>query len=563
MTKLIDKMKTYTYLIGIILVGSLLAVSISCKRETPKVIPTVTLTSPTNITANSATSGGSVTADGGDQVTARGVCWSSTNATPTISDSKTSDGTGTGSFSSSISGLTQGTTYNIRAYATNSVGTGYSSAATFNTLALAPTLTTTDLSAVTATSFNSGGNITNDGGSPVSARGVCWSINQNPTVSDSKTSDGTGTGIFTSTVTGLTPGTTYYVRAYATNTIGTTYGNQLTTKTSVVVPTLTTTAASSVTSTTASSGGNITSDGGGSITARGVCWSTTTSPTTASSKTSDATGTGVFTSNINGLIANTTYYVRAYATNSAGTAYGSEVSFKTLAGLPTLITTAVNSITNTTATSGGNISSDGGATITGRGVVWSINQNPTTTDSKTADATGTGVFTSLITGLTAGTNYYVRAYATNNAGTAYGNQVTFTTTTSAAGEVIYYGISADEIVSAEYILANFTKATGPVGSPTGRLFTFALTFNTYRFWAIQDFPNTGDRVIGAVKFPFGEVVFMQPESPFYSYYQLDPEPSSQPIQYGKLDINGIKYRLYRTALAFSSSTNQFKVYSFY
>lgn len=85
----------------------------------------MTLTAATNITANSATAGGTVTSDGGDLVTARGVCYSSTNATPTITDSKTADGTGTGSFASSLSGLTQGTTYNIRAYATNFVGTEY------------------------------------------------------------------------------------------------------------------------------------------------------------------------------------------------------------------------------------------------------------------------------------------------------------------------------------------------------------------------------------------------------------------------------------------------------
>jgi len=81
--------------------------------------------------------------------------------------------------------------------------------------------------------------------------------------------------------------------------------------------------------TTATSGGNITSDGGAAVTARGVCWATTSTPTTANSKTTDGTGTGSFTSSLTNLSANTTYYVRAYATNSAGTAYGSQVSFIT------------------------------------------------------------------------------------------------------------------------------------------------------------------------------------------------------------------------------------------
>lgn len=94
-------------------------------------------------------------------------------------------------------------------------------------------------------------------------------------------------------------------------------------------PTLTTTAISLITNTTASSGGVITSDGGASVTARGVCWNTSTGPTTANSKTTNGTGTGTFTSSITGLTAATDYYVRAYATNSAGTAYGDERVFQT------------------------------------------------------------------------------------------------------------------------------------------------------------------------------------------------------------------------------------------
>ena len=79
-----------------------------------------------------------------------------------------------------------------------------------------------------------------------------------------------------------------------------------------------------------SSGGTVGADGGAAVTARGVCWSTTTNPTIANSKTTDGTGTGIFTSAITGLTSGTTYYVRSYATNSAGTTYGPEVIFTTL-----------------------------------------------------------------------------------------------------------------------------------------------------------------------------------------------------------------------------------------
>ena len=132
----------------------------------------------------------------------------------------------------------------------------------------------------------------------------------------------------------LTSGTTYTYRVYSNNAVGNslTYSNELTitTKSIINLPTLTSTALSLITSSTAVSGGNISSDGGASITAKGVCWSTSTNPTIAlSTKTTEGTGAGLFTSNIIELPANTTFYVRAYATNSVGTAYGNELIFST------------------------------------------------------------------------------------------------------------------------------------------------------------------------------------------------------------------------------------------
>ncbi|MEI7727887.1 MAG: FISUMP domain-containing protein, partial [Bacteroidota bacterium] len=183
------------------------------------------------------------------------------------------------------------------------------------------------------------------------------------------------------------------------------------------------------TQTTATGGGEVTSDGGAIVTARGVCWSISPNPTTADSHTSDGSGTGTFVSNLTGLTPNTPYYVRAFATNSGGTAYGNEVQFSTLpnATLAVVTTSAATNITETTATSGGNVSSDGGATVTARGVCWNTTPNPTLANSHTSDGAGTGVFVSNLTGLTANTPYFVRAYATNSVGTAYGNEQTFAT----------------------------------------------------------------------------------------------------------------------------------------
>jgi uncharacterized protein (TIGR02145 family) len=142
--------------------------------------------------------------------------------------------------------------------------------------------------------------------------------------------------VLTFSDTGLTPSTTYTYRVYAFNAVGNslTYTNEVTLTTTAILalPTLTTTAASSITQTTATSGGNISSDGSSAITARGVVWSTSANPTIAlTTKTTDGTGTGAFSSNITGLMTNTTYYIRAYATNSQGTAYGNVFSFTTQA----------------------------------------------------------------------------------------------------------------------------------------------------------------------------------------------------------------------------------------
>ncbi len=208
-------------------------ISFNCQKDTSTPngttsLPTVTTTAVTSITSTSVLSGGNVSSDGGETVTARGVCLS-TSQNPTVANNKTNDGTGTGSYSSSITGLTANTIYYVRAYATNSIGTGYGNQLSFTTslLSTTPTLTTSSITIITNTSSYSGGNITSDGGATVTARGVCWSTSQNPTIANNKTTDGTGTGNYTSSLTGLAPNAIYYVRAYATNSIGTGYGNQL------------------------------------------------------------------------------------------------------------------------------------------------------------------------------------------------------------------------------------------------------------------------------------------------------------------------------------------------
>ncbi len=197
------------------------------------------------------------------------------------------------------------------------------------------------------------------------------------------------------------------------------------------MPALSTFGISEISETAAKSGGNIISGGGAAITARGVCWSIATTPTIADNKTFDGTGEGSFVSNLSGLSEGKTYSVRAYATNSVGTAYGNTISFSTSEllkpVLPSITTTPVTSISLVAAKSGGNITSDGGATILARGVCWSLDTVPVIWDSRTMDGAGPGPFLSDLAGLTSGTTYYLRAYAINSAGTSYGDVYSFTT----------------------------------------------------------------------------------------------------------------------------------------
>ena len=195
---------------------------------------------------------------------------------------------------------------------------------------------------------------------------------------------------------------------------------------------LSTSAATSITANTAQIGANIVSNGGDPITKSGVCWAIHSGPTVGDSITTDGVLSGQYTSSLNNLACNTTYYVKAYAINAIGTGYGNEVNFTTSKGLATLSTVAISNSVALSATSGGNIISDGGYSVTARGVCWSATPHPTIANFSTVDGTGTGTYASTLTPLASQTMYYVRAYATTSFGTAYGNELAFSAASSAS-----------------------------------------------------------------------------------------------------------------------------------
>jgi len=174
-----------------------------------------------------------------------------------------------------------------------------------------------------------GGNVTDDGGAVVTARGICWGTASSPTMDDNFKSSGTGTGSFTCTIEGLNPNTPYYARAYAQNSVGIAYGNEIEFVTGIGTPEVTTGQVSGVSATNAICGGEIISDGGDPITEKGICWSTATDPDINDPHAPASTGSETFSCSMTGLSNGTKYYVRAYARNSAWTVYGEQVTFNT------------------------------------------------------------------------------------------------------------------------------------------------------------------------------------------------------------------------------------------
>ncbi len=401
----------------------------------PPTLPTLTTRAAWYINGTTVSTGGHISDDGGEPVTTRGMVWSTVSGfrPDTVQVNRTAQtGSGIGYFTTGLSGLQRGTTYYMRAYAVNAVGTAYGNELSFTTLDFVSLTTLEPAASSTGTSAVGGGTIQSNGGARITNVGVCWSTGHNPTVSlhTKTTYDRLSGDTFRSTLTGLLPVTTYYVRAYAVNNQGVAYGNEVSFTTPAILPTITTNYVVPITKSSVVTGGNITDDGGAEVTARGVVWSTNSNfdpDTVVVNKSVDGFGTGNFSSTITGLNMSISYYIRAYATNSVGTVFGNQVSVTIFPTAPRLITLEVTDVGGYTAGSGGEITSDGGAAVTLKGVCWSTHTNPTIDDSRTYNGSGTDTYTSNITGLTPNTLYYVRAYAINKIGVAYGLERTFLT----------------------------------------------------------------------------------------------------------------------------------------
>jgi hypothetical protein len=242
------------------------------------------------------------------------------------------------------------------------------------------TLSTVYTNAITELSFQQAklnGDLSNSGGKVILAKGFCWSTTPNPTESNATVVSGNNTGTFVYAATGLLPNTTYYVRAFATSTSGTAYGQEVSfTTLALTKATVSTGTVAAISSTSATATGQVNQTGGSPNSATGFCWATTPNPTLADSTLTLGAGSADFITTISNLTPNTTYYLRAYATNAQGTSYGNAQEFTTTTlQLASLSATTVTSVLYTTATSSGQVITDGGTTVTQRGVCYGIQPN--------------------------------------------------------------------------------------------------------------------------------------------------------------------------------------------
>lgn len=398
----------------LVMIACLLFFSVQAQPPDPRdndtLAPSVNTAAILQITTNSALVGGSISKDGGAPILEKGIVFSATNNNPTLNDTQIAMGTGIASFSQTISGLTGGTTYYVRAYATNIVGTGYGAVVVFTTASSPPIVSTEEISSIGNTSATVGGNVSLSGGATVNERGIVYSItNTTPTINDTKVQIGSGTGVFSQSITGLSVGVLYHVRAYAINSAGTNYGNVMSFISSGA--SVSSDQPSAVSSSSATLGGVVSSVGGSAVTERGIVYVMGSDiPTLNNTKIVMGLGIGNFSQSITQLSPGTLYSARAFATNNAGTNYGAVQRFTTQ--------TTVNSITRT------------GAVRTSTNLVsFSVVFAQSISGLKMSNfsLTGSGLTGSFITSVVgSGTSYTVTVFAGSGTGTLGLNLITST-----------------------------------------------------------------------------------------------------------------------------------------
>lgn len=300
------------------------------------ILPTLTTDSIGNITLKSVKLYGNITDDGETPILKRGFCIS-TNPTPTTLDSTFNTGDGMGTFNLVVIKLKVGTKYNVRAFATNAMGTSYGKELIFSTLEYKlPQIHTNEVSDVGLDVVTLSGNVTDLGRGELTERGIVISKTTKPTIEDLKfKSSITDIGEYKIVVTKLEVNTKYYVRAYTQNEAGIVYGNETNFSTlDYTSAKVTTNDIADISFKTARIGGEVIDEGNTSVSEKGVVIGREKSPTISDRKLIYGKGLGGYMVVVNELIPNSTYHIRSYAINSKGIVYGDDRSFRTLDDTP-------------------------------------------------------------------------------------------------------------------------------------------------------------------------------------------------------------------------------------
>jgi hypothetical protein len=393
------------------------------------------------------------------------------------------------SFSGKVRGLSGSTEYYVAAFATNVAGTSYGESKWLKTLSGLGEVRTLDPVNIKAESVICGGNILDAGEGVITERGVFYSTSPLTASNTTKTKVASTmtTDSFTCILNNLERETLYYVQAYAnTEDFGMFTGEQKTFTTTSGKVTISSFEIQNIGYTNALLHAEITEEGEAPVTLRGFCYAVGIDlPTIDNDTIISGNGLGEFDGELNGLLPYTQYYARAYAVNEYGVAYSEEVlSIVTLNDLPTVQTITAEFAAGASVYVEGEVLSEGITPVVEAGICWAVGVTPNIDDhQKIALSTGLGAYNGTITGLRGGLTYHIRAYATNDAGTTYGeiiktittpvifaNAATFNDGTRIAGSAAYfmiqneaYFLGGDEGASYTDKLWKFTPANGFTG----------------------------------------------------------------------------------------------------
>lgn len=406
---------------------------VSCKKEQLPIAPNVQTKDAINPRATSVTLQGTNAAEELLGITERGFYYADHNKPDELLKHKVSASAGIGDFAVLVTGLTAETLYSFVAFAKNSETTSFGTTKTFSTREYTlPEVSTDKIKNVYINSCQVAGIVGYDGGKQVTERGFCYSTHANPTIQDYKVPSGKGEGPFDNFLNGLNENTTYFVKSYAINALGISYGDELSFTTfNFSPPIVNSIHVIEVTNTTANLQGEVMDTGGSEITERGFLLCTDKEDLNTCQKFSIPGGLGAYRLVVTNLKTGVQYFMRAFATNKKGTAYGAPIPFTTGEyTYASVKTVSVADIAIHGAVLTGTVTAEGNTPVTEKGFCVSIVPNPTVNNLKFPVAIGKGPFSYYLANLTENKTYYIVAYAINGKGIVYGSPLSFKTLSS-------------------------------------------------------------------------------------------------------------------------------------